>query len=50
MSSIICGKQCTITLSVENNKVSHIYEEVNTKIIETIAEMFGELTETREKK
>ena len=38
------GNNCTIAWYVYNNKVLHIDEEVNTNIIETIAEHFGELT------
>ena len=34
---------------VDNNKVSHVDEEVNTKVIETISEHFGNLTVSRGK-
>ena len=40
-------KQCTISWYVDNTKVSHIDEEVNTIVIETIYEHFGELTVPR---
>ena len=35
---------------VDYNKVSHVDEEVNKKVIETIAEHFGNLTVSRGKK
>ena len=35
---------------VDDNKVSHVDEEVNTKMIETISEHFGNLTVSRGKK
>ena len=40
-NSTINGKQCTISWYVDDNKVLHIDEEVNTKIIETISEHVG---------
>ena len=43
-------KQCTISWYVDNNKVSHVDEEVNTKVIETISEHFGNLVVSRGKK
>ena len=43
-NSTIQDKQCKISWYVENNKISHVDEEVNTKVIETISEMFGNLT------
>ena len=46
-NSTINGKQFIIAQYVEYNKVSHIYEEFNTKIGETIPEHFGELTVSR---
>ena len=49
-NSTIKGKQCTIACYVDNNKVSHIDEEVNTKSIESIADHFGNLTISRGKK
>ena len=42
--STIRGNQCTIAWYVDENKVSYIDEEVNIKLIETIAKRFGELT------
>ena len=46
----IQDKQCTIARYVDNNKVSHVDEEVNTKVIETIYEHLGNLTVSRGKK
>ena len=46
-NSIIQDKKCTIKWYVDNNKVSHVDEEVNTNIIETIAEHFGNLKLSR---
>ena len=46
-NSTINGKQFTISWYVDNNKVSHIYEELNKIIIKKIAEIFGELTVSR---
>ena len=46
-NSTIQDKQCTIACYVHNNKVSHVDEEVYTKVIETISEYFGNLTVTR---
>ena len=43
----IDGKQCTIAWYVDNNKVSHVDEQVNPRIIEVIAEFVGELTVSR---
>ena len=42
-NSTIKDKQCTISWCVDDNKVSHSDEEVNTKVIENIAEHFGNL-------
>ena len=39
-NSTIKYKQCTIAWYVDKNKVSHVHEEVNTKVIETISEIF----------
>ena len=39
----IYGKQCTISWYVDNNKVFHVNEDVNTGIIEKIDEHFGDL-------
>ena len=49
-NSTIQDKQCTIAWYVDNNKVSQVDEEVNTKIIETISEHFDKLTVSRENK
>ena len=49
-NSTIYGKQCTIDWYVDDNKVSHVDEYVNTRIIEEIAESFGEITASRGKK
>ena len=46
-NSTIKDKQWTISWYVEDNKVSHIDEEVNTKLIETTVENFGNLTVSR---
>ena len=43
-NSTISGKQCTIALYVDDNKVLHVDNNVNTRIIEVIAEHSGELT------
>ena len=47
---IIKYKQRKITWYVDNKKVSHVDKEVNTKVIETISEHFGNLTLSRGKK
>ena len=39
----ICGKQFTIYWCVGSNKVSHVDEHVNIRIIKAIAEHFGKL-------
>ena len=49
-NSIIKCKQRKITWYVDNKKVSHVDKEVNTKVIETISEHFGNLTLSRGKK
>ena len=49
-NSIIKDKQFTISWYVDNNKVSHVDEEVNTKMIGTISEIFGNLTLSRRNK
>ena len=46
----IKGKQYTIALYVDNNKVSNIDEKVTTKIIEKISEYFVNLTVSMGKK
>ena len=45
--STIKYKQCTISWYVDDNKVSHVDEEVNKKLIETIYENLGNLTVSR---
>ena len=47
VNSTIKGKQYTIAWYIDNNKLSHIDEEVNIKLIETIAKTFGNLTLSR---
>ena len=47
LNSTIEGKLCTISWYVDNNKVSHVDEHINTRVIEAIAEHFGELTVSR---
>ena len=49
-NSTIQDKQCTIAWYVDNNKVSHVDEEVNTRVIEKISEIFGKLVVSRRKK
>ena len=41
------GKKCTIAWYVDDNKVSHVDEQVNTMIIEVISECVGKLTVSR---
>ena len=48
-NSTINVNKCTIAQYVDKNKVSHIDEEVNTKVIQTIAKHFGILTVSRVK-
>ena len=43
-NSTIYGKHCTIAWYVDDNKVLHVYEHINTRIIEEIAEHFGDVT------
>ena len=43
-------KQYTIAWYVDDKKVSHVDEEVNTKMIKTIAEHFGNLMVSKGKK
>ena len=43
-------KQCKISRYVDDNKVSQVTKEVNTKTIKTIDNCFGELTVTGETK
>ena len=47
-NSTIDVKQCTLAWYVYDNKLLHVNEHVNTRIIEAIAETFGELTASRE--
>ena len=49
-NSTIEDKQCTIEWYVDYNKASHVDEEVNTKVIETISKHFGNLTVSRRNK
>ena len=46
-NSTIYVKQCIISWYVKNNKVLHIDECVDTRIIEAISEHFGEPTVSR---
>ena len=46
----IKGKQFTISWYVDDNKVSHIDEELSTQVLETISENFGNLTVSRRNK
>ena len=46
-NSTIKDNKYTISWYVDDNKVSNINEEVNTKFIETIAEHFGNLIVSR---
>ena len=48
-NSTIEKNKCAIAWYVDDNNVFSIDEEMNTKIIDTKAENFGELTVTREK-
>ena len=48
-NSTIDGKQCIIAWHVDKKKVSHVDEHTNTRIIESIAEHFGEITVSRGK-
>jgi hypothetical protein len=45
----IDGKQCTIAWYVDNNKISHVDEQVVTGVIERIKERFGKMAVTRGK-
>ena len=49
-NSTIQDKQCTIAWYVDDNKVSQVDEEVNTKVVEIISEHFGNLAVSRGKK
>ena len=47
---MINGSQCTIVFYVDNNKISHVDEDVVTNVINDISKHFGELTVSRGKK
>ena len=49
-NSTIYVKQCMIAWYVDDIKLSHVDDKANTRIIGVIAEHFGELTVSREKK
>lgn len=42
----IDGSQCTVGWYVDDNKVSHVDDKVNTKIVNAIEEHFGKLART----
>ena len=44
---MINGKQCTIVFYVDNKKISHIDEKVETLVIKDISKHFGQLTVSR---
>ena len=46
-NSTIQDKQCKIVWYVDDSKLSHIDKEVNTKVIETISKIFGNLIVSR---
>ena len=46
-NSTIQDKQCEIVWYVDDSKLSHIDKEVNTKVIETISKIFGNLIVSR---
>ena len=48
-NAIIDGSQCTIAWHVDNNKVSHINEEVISKLIKELETYFGKFKVTRGK-
>jgi Reverse transcriptase (RNA-dependent DNA polymerase) len=48
-NKMINGKQCTIGLYVDDNKISHVDSDVVTSIIKKIEEKFGKMTVTRGK-
>ena len=43
MNKMINGKQCTLCFYVDDNKISHVEEEVLEKIVKEISEYFGDL-------
>jgi len=46
---MINGKQCTIAWYVDDNKVSHVSDEVLTEVIDEVKKHFGELLVSRGK-
>ena len=46
----IDSKQCTISWYIDENKILHVDEHGNTRIIEAISEYFGGFTVSKEKK
>lgn len=48
-NKMINGKQCTIVFYVDDNKISHVDEEVVTDVINMVKGYFGELVVTRGK-
>ena len=48
-NKIINGKQCTIAWYVDDNKISHVDENVVTKVIDMVKGYFGDLVLTRGK-
>ena len=45
-NTMIDGSQCTVGWYVDDNKVSHINDDVNTMIVNEIEEKFGKLART----
>ena len=45
-NKMIKGSQCTVGWYIDNNKVSHINDKVNTMVVEAIEEKFGKLART----
>ena len=41
------GKQCTVFWYVDDNKISHVDTKVVDKVIETIEEKFGRMSQTK---
>jgi hypothetical protein len=48
-NKMINGKQCTIAWYVDDNKVSHVSEDVLTEVIDEVKKHFGELVVSRGK-
>ena len=44
---MINGKQCTIVFYIDDNKISHVYKDVVTDILNQISARFGDLTVSR---